>query len=63
MSETGKAIESWVFNRDSLDKSLDEWMQLQIDAYPHQEELIKTTVLAMQDFLTSETVIKNKMTM
>lgn len=63
MSETGKAIESWVFNRESLDKSLDEWKQLQIDAYPHQEELIKTTVLAMQDFLTSETVIKNKMTM
>ena len=63
MSETGKTIESWVFNRESLDKSLNEWMQLQIDAYPHQEELIKTTVLAMQDFLSSEIVIKNKMTM
>ena len=63
MSDMEKPIESWVFNKESLDKALAEWMQIQIDAYPHQEELIKTTALAMQDFLSSDVVIKNKMTM
>lgn len=63
MSDFDTPPQSWVFNRDTLEVALAQWKAAQIEAYPHQEELIQTTTLAMQDFLDSEYVKKNKMTM
>lgn len=63
MSNADDVPQSWVFNRDTLDLALEEWKAAQIEAYPHQEELIQTTALAMRDFLDSEFVKRNKMTM
>jgi len=63
MSDLDEAPQSWVFNRDTLEVALAQWKTAQIEAYPHQEELIQTTALAMQDFLDSEFVKNNKMTM
>lgn len=42
---------------------MDEWVQEQIDHYPHKEELIRTVALAMRDFLDSRQVAEHKMVM
>jgi hypothetical protein len=44
----------WVFDESRLEESLEAYRQAALDAYPHQEERIRTTVAAMRDFLYSE---------
>ena len=53
----------FVFTGDTLEAALEEWVQEQIAAYPHQEERIRVTVLAMRDFLLSEPARRHKMRM
>jgi hypothetical protein len=53
----------WVFQQSTLEVALDEWVQEQIDHYPHKEELIRTVALAMRDFLDSRQVAEHKMVM
>ncbi|CAI8959895.1 conserved protein of unknown function [Methylocaldum szegediense] len=53
----------WVFQQSTLDNALDEWVQEQIDHFPHKEELIHTVALAMRDFLHSRQVAEHKMMM
>lgn len=53
----------FVFSGQTLDLALDEWEAEQIAAYPHKEELIRITALAMRDFLGSDQVSRHKMTM
>jgi len=63
MNDVEQLPQSWVFNRESLETALAQWKAAQLEAYPHQEKLISTTTLAMVDFLESEYVKNNKMTM
>ena len=44
----------WVFDETRLEESLEAYRQAALEAYPHQEELIRITVAAMRDFLYSE---------
>lgn len=53
----------FVFTGDTLEAALEEWVQEQIAAYPHQEERIRITALAMRDFLFSEPARRHKMRM
>jgi hypothetical protein len=42
---------------------LDDWRAEQLAAYPHQEERIRITALAMRDFFESEHIERHKMTL
>jgi hypothetical protein len=53
----------WVFQESTFEIALDEWVQEQIEHYPHKEELIRTVALAMRDFLDSRQVVDHKMVM
>lgn len=43
----------WVFDEASLDAALAAYQDEALSAYPHQAERIRTTVLAVKDFLQS----------
>jgi hypothetical protein len=51
----------FVFTGETFEAALEEWAAEQIAAYPHREELIRTTALAMRDFLESKQVRRHKM--
>ncbi len=53
----------FVFNGATLQAALDDWTAEQIAAYPHREEQIRVTALAMRDFLSSSHVARHKMIM
>jgi hypothetical protein len=53
----------FVFNGTTFEAALEEWTEEQIAAYPHREELIRITALAMRDFLSSPQVAHHKMIM
>ena len=44
----------WIFDENRLREALDEYEQASVEAYPKQEERIRTTIRAMEDFLNSE---------
>lgn len=44
----------WVFDESRLDDALDAYQAEALAAYPDQETRIRTTVLAMRDFLYSD---------
>ena len=44
----------WIFDENRLKEALESYEQAAIKAYPNQEEKIRITVMAMQDFLHSE---------
>ena len=44
----------WVFDQTKLDHALEQYQQAALKAYPHQQERIDITVLAVKDFLLSE---------
>jgi hypothetical protein len=50
-TELGKI---WVFDESKLDEALDRYRQASVQAYPHQQEKINVTLLAIRDFLDSE---------
>ena len=52
---------TYVFSHSTFMDALKEWEQTQLDHYPHQQERIQTTVVAMQDFMLSPEVVKHKM--
>ncbi len=52
----------FVFNGATLEAALEDWTAEQIAAYPHREELIRVTALAMRDFMSSSQVTRHKMT-
>lgn len=51
----------FVFAGETFESALAEWADAQIGAYPHKEELIRITVLAMRDFMVSDQVRRHKM--
>lgn len=53
----------FVFTGAALEAALEQWVDAQIAAYPHQEERIRTTALAMRDFLMSDAARAHKMSM
>lgn len=53
----------FVFTGAVCEAALDEWVAEQLRAYPHQEERIRITALAMRDFLMSEAAARHKMRM
>jgi hypothetical protein len=53
----------FVFTGATLECALDDWVAEQLAAYPHQEERIRVTALAMRDFFGSEQVERHKMTL
>ena len=52
----------YVFTGETFEAALEEWMARQIAAYPHKRDLIRTTALAMRDFMSSEEIRHHKMT-
>jgi hypothetical protein len=52
---------TYVFSHKTLLEALEEWQQEQIRNFPHQEERIKITGVAMQYFLRSKQVLEHKM--
>lgn len=44
----------WVFDAARLDAALEAYEAEALAAYPQQQERIRTTVLAMRDFLYSD---------
>ena len=44
----------WVFDESKLDEAIEKYRQASVDAYPHQEEKINITVMAIRDFMHSE---------
>ena len=68
MSASGERVSEFnnrvfVFTGATLDAALRDWVAEQIEAYPQREALIRTTALAMRDFLESEQVRRHKMTL
>lgn len=53
----------FVFTGAVFEAALEEWVLEQISAYPHQEERIRITALAMRDFLLSDTARRHKLMM
>jgi hypothetical protein len=51
----------FVFTAETFEAALEEWTRQQIAAYPHKEELIRITALAMRDFMGSEAAHRHKM--
>ena len=44
----------WVFDEDNLEQAIESYQTEALAAYPQQEERIRTTLLAVRDFLHSE---------
>lgn len=61
MADFGDRV--FVFNGTTFEVALEDWTEEQIAAYPHREELIRVTALAMRDFMSSDQVARYKMTM
>jgi hypothetical protein len=61
MSELSDQV--FVFSGAACEAALAEWLDEQLGAYPHQEERIRITALAMRDFLMSEAAGRHKMRM
>jgi hypothetical protein len=59
MSDLGNRV--FVFTGETFERALEDWVQQQIAAFPHKEELILITALAMRDFLAGEEVRRHKM--
>ena len=53
----------FVFTGATLTQALDDWVAEQLAAYPHQEERIRITALAMRDFFESSHIERHKMTL
>ena len=53
----------WVFQQSTLEAAPSDWVDKQIAAYPHKEELIRTVELAILDFLDSPDVEARTMVM
>lgn len=53
----------FVFTGATLERALEDWVAEQLAAYPHQEERIRITALAMRDFFASAHVERHKMTL
>ena len=53
----------FVFTGAAFEAALRDWEAEQIAAYPHREELIRVTALAMRDFLESAAVRRHRMTL
>ncbi|MCF7990805.1 MAG: hypothetical protein K9M02_10215 [Thiohalocapsa sp.] len=51
----------FVFTGATLEQALAEWTAEQVAAYPHQEERIRVTALAMRDFFESPQIARHKM--
>ena len=43
----------WVFDEGKLDEALAQYRKEALQAYPHQQERIEMTLLAVKDFLHS----------
>ena len=48
----------FAFSHDAVLAALEDWKAKQISAYPHQRERIEITVLAMQDFLSDDEIMR-----
>lgn len=48
----------FAFCQGALLAALEEWKAKQLAAYPHQRERIEITVLAMQDFLGDDAILR-----
>ena len=44
----------WVFDESKLEEAIEKYRQASIEAYPHQEEKINVTIMAVRDFMHSE---------
>lgn len=53
----------FVFTGATFEAAMEAWMREQIVAYPHQEERIRVTALAMRDFLQSDAARRHKLMM
>ncbi len=53
----------FVFSGATFEAALADWQADQIAAYPHREELIRITALAMRDFMASPQAARHKMTL
>jgi hypothetical protein len=51
----------FVFTGATLNRALNDWYAEQLAAYPHREEQIRITMLAMQDFFESAHIGRHKM--
>jgi hypothetical protein len=60
---TALSDQVFVFTGASLEAALEEWMVEQIAAFPHQEERIRITALALRDFLLSDAARRHKLAM
>jgi len=54
MSASDHSGAVWVFDQERLEQALQSYQAEAMAAYPQQAERIRTTVLAMRDFLASE---------
>lgn len=53
----------FVFTGAAFEAALDEWVQEQVAAYPHQEERIRIAALAMRAFMLSDAARRHKLLM
>lgn len=53
----------FIFQETKFEAALADWVAAQIEAYPHREELIRTTAAAMRDFLHSPQAKAHKLSM
>ena len=60
---TALSDQVFVFTSETLEQALEDWVAAQIAAYPHQEERIRITALAMRDFFASPQIEQHKMTL
>lgn len=44
----------WVFDESKLEEAIEKYRQASFEAYPHQEEKINVTIMAVRDFMHSE---------
>ena len=49
----------YCFEKSSLQKTLQDWRDEQIEAFPEKEELIQVVSLAMMDFMCSRHVVNH----
>jgi hypothetical protein len=58
---TAFADKVFVFTGATLEEALNEWVETQITAFPHQADRIQITALAMRDFFMSSQIERHKM--
>jgi len=51
----------FVFTGATLERAIEDWLADQLAAYPHQEERIRITALALRDFFESPQIQHFKM--